>query len=168
MESKTRNIPTATKAAFGPLKEAKNLRVNGSASIEELKEFLGSLKGKNPQEVIGLVSSSMLLQSLAVATVATLLFFVIFTVGPYFAYGPLKKNELGAKPGAAQQKASEATPSKSDGASEPATTAAEKSSSPDAGKAAEALGITDVKEADPTKNPLDKGPNIDNLLDGVD
>lgn len=165
MENKSRELPTPTRTSFGPLKEARNLRVNGSASIEELKEFLGSLKGKSPQEVIGLVSSSMLIQSLSIATVATLIFFVIFTVGPYIVYGPLKPTNLSGKP-VEKKAASEQAASPSKAA--PATAAEEKAEPTESEKAAKVLGIDEVKNADPKKNPLDKGPNIDNLLDGLD
>ena len=144
-----------------------NLKNNGSASITELKEFLGTLKGKDPQEVIGIVSSSMLIQSLVMAVVATVIFLAIFTVGPYFVYGPPKSKDLATKQ-AAPDKENKESAAKTDAASPAATTDAAKSNSPDASKAAKALGIDEVKEADPNKNPLDKGPNIDNLLDGVD
>jgi hypothetical protein len=165
MENKSRDIPSPARTAFGPLKEAKNLRVNGSASVAELKEFLASLKGRNPQEVIGMMSASMLIQSLGIATVATALFLAVFTIGPYFAYGPPKKKDLAAKTGATAKENKEAPAAKN--ADDTATDTA-KSDTPDASKAAKALGIDEVKNADPTKNPLDKGPNIDNLLDGLD
>ena len=168
MENKSREIPSPARTSFGPLKEAKNLRVNGSASVAELKEFLASLKGRNPQEVIGLMSTSMLVQSLAIATAATVLFLAVFTIGPYFAYGPPKKKDLAAKAGAALKENKEATAAKNaDGGAAVATDAA-KSDTPDAGNAAKALGIDEVKDADPATNPLDKGPDIDNLLDGLD
>ena len=166
MESKPRELPPTTRAAFGPLKDANGLHVNGSASIAELKEFLAGLKGRNPQEVIGLVSASMLIQSLTIATVATLVFFVIFTVGPYMLYGPLKPTNVSSSKPGAKAPGNEAGPKSSDAA--PAEAAAEKAQPTDSERAAKALGIDEVKDADPTKNPLDKGPNIDNLLDGLD
>ena len=164
MENKSREIPSPSRTAFGPLKDVKGLHVNGSASVAELKEFLASLKGKNPQEVIGLVSSSLLIQSLTIATVATVLFFAVFTVVPYFVYGPPKAKDLAGKAAAKEP----STPAKTDAAAQPATTDGAKSKTPDAAKAAKALGIDEIKDSDPTKNPLDKGPNIDNLLDGLD
>ena len=45
LSDKSREIPSSARTSFGPLKEAKNLHVNGSASVAELKEFLASLKG---------------------------------------------------------------------------------------------------------------------------
>jgi hypothetical protein len=161
MESKSREIPSPARTSFGPLKEAKNLHVNGAASVAELKEFLATLKGRNPQEVIGIISSSMLIQSLAIATAATLALLVVGTVGPYLIYGPPKPKVATNKPSAAPAK-------EAPDANKAAAPADGAKSNADAAKAAKALGLDEVKEADPTKNPLDKGPNIDNLLDGLD
>src|SRR5436190_18820503 len=68
----------------------RNLKTHGTASLAELKEFLGTLRGKSPQEVIGVVSSSMLIQSVALATGITVLMMVVFTIGPYLIWGPPK------------------------------------------------------------------------------
>ena len=43
-----------------PSRELRNLHANGSASLAELREFLAELKGRKPQEVIGIVSASLL------------------------------------------------------------------------------------------------------------
>src|SRR5262245_57660697 len=99
MENPSREQPPATRGAFGPLKEMRNLKANGAASVAELKEFLANLKGKNPQEVIGIISSSLLIQSLAIATIATLALMVVGTVGPYLIYGPPKPTPTATKPG---------------------------------------------------------------------
>ena len=40
------------------------MHANGSASLAELREFLGTLQGSSPQEVIGIVSTSLLVQSM--------------------------------------------------------------------------------------------------------
>ena len=143
-------------------RDVETMHVNGSASLAELKEFLGTLHGKSPQEVIGIVSSSLLFQSLGVAIVATIALLAVFTVGPYLIYGPPKVKEVAKKP-------AETAP-----ADQPATAtpvagmaAAGDAAQPDAEAAAKAMGIDEAKVADPGKNPLDKGPEIDNLLDGV-
>lgn len=140
----------------------RNLRTHGAASLEELKEFLGTLRGKSPQEVIGIVSSSMLIQSVAVAAGITVLTMVVFTVGPYLIWGPTK-----AKP-------AEAPAAPSPAPTPPATVAAstgddkKKSNGPspeDAAKAAKAMGLDETKTADPRANPLEK--DFDKLLDGA-
>jgi hypothetical protein len=144
----------------------RNLRTHGAASLEELKEFLGTLRGKSPQEVIGIVSSSMLIQSVALATGITFVTMVVFTVGPYLIWGPPK-----AKP--AEAPAAAATPAVTPAA--PAATAAKtpgeekkKSSGPseeDTAKATKAMGMDEVKSADPKANPREK--ELDNILDGT-
>ncbi|MEI8380617.1 MAG: hypothetical protein WCJ09_10840 [Planctomycetota bacterium] len=144
------------------INDVKNLKESGSATLEELREFLKSLKTRSPQEVIGIVKTSLLIQSLAISTVATVAIMAVFTVGPYMAYGPKKPATPGSKPAAVA-----ATPDTSKPA-EPAaaTDAATATGAPDAAKAAKAMGLDETKPADPKKNPLDK-PDLDKLLDGV-
>ena len=165
MENKSRELPPTTRGAFGPLHEVRGLQTNGAASVAELKEFLSSLRGKNPQEVIGIISSSMLIQSLGIAVAATAALLIAGTVGPYLVYGPPKPKvaATSAVPDASAKESAGPT-----NAAATPTAEAAKSDTPDASKAAKVLGIDEVKESDPTKNPLDKGPNIDNLLDGVE
>jgi hypothetical protein len=164
MENKPRELPPTTRSAFGPLKEMRNLQANGSASVAELKEFLSSLHGKNPQEVIGIISSSMLLQSLGIAVVATFCLLFVGTLGPYLIYGPPKPKATATK---STTNAVEKTANDSKAVSTAATDG-QKSKTSDADQAIKKLGLDEVKDADPGKNPLDKGPDIDNLLDSID
>jgi hypothetical protein len=147
-------------------KDVETLHVNGSASLTELKEFLGSLHGKSPQEVIGIVSSSLLIQSLGAAVLATAAILAIFTIGPYLIYGPPKAREVAKKPAAPPAAAGDAA-APAAGAPQADAKAASQTGQPDAEAAAKALGIDETKSADPNENPLDKGPDLDNLLDGV-
>ena len=143
-------------------RDVETLHANGSASLAELKDFLGNLHGKSPQEVIGIVSASLLIQSMAAATVATIAILAVFTLGPYLIYGPPQAKEVAAKPAAAAPAdAAAATPA----AGAESSTGAPGEVDPEA--AAKAMGIDEAKSADPGSNPLDKGPDIDNLLDGV-
>lgn len=144
--------------------ELNNLKTNGSASLAELKAFLSQLKGRDPQEVIGIVSTSLLVQSLIAATLGTALFMAVFTVLPYYLYGPLKPTNVATKPEPA--KSPTATPAPAPAASGGESKPAESGTKEE--RAAKALGIDEAKPADPTKNPLDKGPNLDKLLDGLD
>jgi hypothetical protein len=153
-----------TPGGLGLYRDLHNLQQNGAASLEELKEFLNSLQGRSPQEVVGIVSSSMLVQSMVLATLATFGILVVFTVGPYLVYGPpqQKKPATAAAPAAA-------APSEAP-ASAAATPAAETAqtgelSDEDKSKALSKLGIDETKTADPNTNPLEK--NLDNLLDNV-
>lgn len=156
-------------------KDLKNIREHGGASVAELSEFVAKMKGRSPQEVLGLVAGSNLIQATIQATVMTFLFIAVFTVFPYFYYGPVKPAETAAKP-ADKQAAPAADPNKktenpaaapanATGSQTTANTASGEAPKTDAEKAAKAMGMDEVKPADAKKNPLEK--NLDNLLDNL-
>ena len=164
MSSKGKDQIAAARASFGPLNDLSSVRSNGSASLSELREFLGTLHGKSPQEVIGIVSTSLLVQSMLIAVAGTLAILLVFTLGPYLVYGPPQARQAkkaSATPAAAQPAATAAA------AATPAEGTAAATGQPDVEAAAKVMGIDEAKPADPTKNPLDN-PNLDKLLDGVD
>src|SRR4051812_26416792 len=128
-----------------PITDFRNLKDNGGASLVELKEFLSHLRGRSPQEVIGIVKTSLLIQSLAIAAGATLAFLFVFTVAPYLIWGPQvaqkpkKVQPVAAQPAAAApNNTTTKTEAKSDGTP----------SSEDAAKAAKAMGMDEAKKAD--------------------
>jgi len=139
----------------------RNLRTHGTASLEELKDFLGKLRRKSPQEVIGIVSASLLIQSVVIATAITFVFMVVFTVGPFLLLGHPQAKAV-KTPAAAAAAAAAAPMVKT------ATTKNEKSAGPseeDTAKAVKAMGMDEMKTADPKANPLEK--DFDKLLDGA-
>ena len=140
----------------GMLGDLKRARREGGASITELREVVSQMRGRSPQEVLGMVSASELIRGIIISTIGTVLFFAVFTVGPY-----LFKDEQTAKKAGKKTPAAEAN-NKTDAA--PVEAAAMASTEPDAAAAAKALNIDEVKTADPNVNPLDT--NIDKLLDG--
>ena len=149
------------------LNDTRNLKESGTASVAELREFLKTLKARNPQEVIGIVSSSLLIQSVGISCVATAAILAVFTVAPYFIYGPRQAKAAAAKP--AMAAAADATRPASDstaGSNADSTGSAATPGVPDAAKAAKVMGLDEAKSADPKKNPLDK-PDLDKLLDGL-
>src|SRR5688500_11860954 len=141
----------------------RNLKEHGGASLAELKEFLSNLRGRSPQEVIGIVKTSLLIQSLDIATGLTLAVLLVFTLTPYMIWGPQlaekpKKVQppVATQPDAAAQSATAAkTEKKADGSP----------SNADAAKAVKAMGMDEAKTADPKTNPLEK--DFDKLLDGA-
>jgi hypothetical protein len=156
--------PVTQPRGFGS--ELKNLHQNGSASASELREFLSKLRGRSPQEVVGIVSSSLLVQSMVQAVLLTMFFTAVFTVGPYLVWGPntRKKAEVAATPATAAPSATAptaTTPASGDAAT-PSTTVP----SADPAAAAKVLGIDETKEAPADKNPLDG--SLDKLIDGLD
>lgn len=138
------------------MRDLENVKQNGAASLEELKEFLGKLQGRSPQEVVGIVSTSMLVQSMVISTIGVLAVLAIFTLGPYFVYGPPQPKKSAAAPPAAPATAP-AEPAKE-------TAKSDDPNAVDPAKAAKVLGVDETKSADPNKNPLDK---VDNLLEGL-
>lgn len=152
----------ATPGGMGLYRDLHNLQQNGSASLEELKEFLGRLQGRSPQEVVGIVSTSMMVQSMVIATLGTLAIMAVFTLGPYLVYGAPQAKKTAAAPAKvaapANAPASNATP--------PAQAKPGELSEEDKAKAPAKLGIDETKTADPNKNPLDN-KTFDNLLDKV-
>jgi hypothetical protein len=179
MSNPPRDLPTSPLGNVGPTRELRNLHVNGSASLGELREFLAGLKGRKPQEVIGIVSASLLVQSMVIATLATIAVLAVFTVGPYLLYGPPQtkpaaKGPAGmkgdsAKTASGSQTAPAGAMTNSSASSETSKGKVEAPASPgvDVERATKALGIDETKPSDPKKNPLDS-PNLDKLLDGLD
>ncbi|MCY2968621.1 MAG: hypothetical protein NT069_34195, partial [Planctomycetota bacterium] len=160
----SRSPAAVTSPAPGLFRDVSTLKENGSLTLVELREFLARLKGRSPQEVIGIVSTSLLIRSLLLATFATAAILAVFTVGPYFVYGPVNQPKVSPAKAAAAAAAELAReqPNKS----APSETAnADGSGTPDVERAAKAMGLDETKTADPKKNPLD-GPDFDKLLDG--
>jgi len=149
MDNPQNRVPAGS---FSSLRDMENIKQNGAASLEELKEFLGKLQGRSPQEVVGLVSSSLLVQSMVIATLSVLAVVAIFTIGPYMVYGAPQAKKAAAVPAPAAAPAP-VEPTKTD---EPVD---------DKSRAMKALGIDETKDSDPKANPLEN--KLDNLLDNV-
>ncbi|HCK71834.1 MAG TPA: hypothetical protein DHW38_09665, partial [Planctomycetaceae bacterium] len=63
--------------------DVRRLRESGGASIGELREFLGTLKGKRPHEVMGTIASNSLVRSVIISTVACFALIIVLTVIPF-------------------------------------------------------------------------------------
>ena len=151
----------------GAFKDVKRLKADGTASVEELREFLGQLKGKSPQEMLGIMAESGLVKGMVTATIGTVAVLFVFTIGPW-AYAELAgepaQQRAAAKPTAAEDP-SPKTPI--DAASQAAAAAAavgdpgsqSASSVPGSqsnlGAATKAMGIGEAKSGE---------PNLDSLL----
>jgi hypothetical protein len=129
------------------------------ASTAELREFVKNLRGKSPQEVLGAVANSGLIQGVAISTFGTVLLMAAFTAGPYFLYGkPAPKVK-------AEKKAEVSVDPKD--AAKPAPTETKAAIAPDAKsnmqQTLDKMGESETKTADPKINPLDKA--VDDLLE---
>jgi pyruvate/2-oxoglutarate dehydrogenase complex dihydrolipoamide acyltransferase (E2) component len=162
-----REVASVAAPSVGTLRDIQQLRAGTAVSIAELRDFLAQLKGRRPQEVIGIVSASLLVQSLSLASLLVVAVLVIFTLGPYLLYGPPQPKQATQKksPAAVASDAAVAPPSPVP-AAEPAANSATPAT-PNLERASRVMGLDEAKPADPQKNPLDS-PNLDKLLDGID
>lgn len=140
--------------------EPRQLKADAVATVEELRQFIGRMHGKNPHEVLGEVAQSGLTRGIVTSVIGTVVILVVFTIGP-FLVNKLSTDTVPAATAKPRQAASQAEPDRAQ-ASEPQAVPEES----DIQKAADAMGIGETKTADPGENPLDK--RLDSLLDGVD
>jgi hypothetical protein len=138
----------------------RRLSTDGAASAAELREFVGQMRGRSPQDVLGLVAGNSLMQSMAITTIATAVLLVVFTVIPYFLFDGEQAAKKSAKPTQATA-ATTAAPSNNSTAA-PAAATPEQTAQDNQQKAVEALGIGETKTSDPSTVPLDP---LDKLLD---
>ncbi len=154
--------------AMGGFSDIKRVKQSSAASVAELREFLGQLKGRSPQEVMGVVAQSSLVKGIATATIATAVILLLGTVVPYALYG----GPAAAQAADQNNTTSASVPSATDNADAAAVNQNETTAddtdknTPDLERAARAMGIAQTKSADPETNPLDN--KLDNLLDGIE
>ena len=162
MDQTRKQLEDNPKPPTGIAGDMKRLHGDASATAAELREFVATLKGRSPQEVLGAIGESSLFQGIVQATVATLVVLVAFTIGPYLWAGPADAAiETAATPTVATPDAGT-----DPAAGETADAATGDVSATDAARAAQAMGIDETRPADPKVNPLDK--NLDTLLDGLE
>ena len=158
---------------MGDLNDSQTKRNVSAASLAELREFMARLKGRRPQDVIGIVSASLLVQSMIQAAVAVLGIMVVFTLGPYLIYGSPQPKAVAPKSAmtngatAVGGTESNAMPSKVGVETDTNSLTPVNDVPPNIEKATKVLGLDETKAADPKTNPLDS-PNLDKLLDGLD
>lgn len=142
-------------------------RLGATATAGELREFVGQLSGRSPQEMVGIVAGSGLIRATVLATVITFALMVASSVYGYL----MKKNAppVVAAPVAAPTAAAPAAPAQgtaaasATGAAAPATGAAAAAPNtpvPPTGPTGPVdplsrLGVSEVKNSDPKKNPLE-------------
>lgn len=143
-----KNKPTETRTAIASTKaDLRELRDNSRATVGEIQAFLRELKGKSPQEMLGVVAASNLFRSIVLSTALVAGSILLFTAIPYFMQGEEKPAPVTEKP--SPRLAPENTLEGSAPAVEPA---------PDP---LSALGVGEELSAPPTINPLeDKGDDF--------
>lgn len=137
------------------------LKTNGAEAAAELSEFLKKMRGKSPQEMLGIVAQSGLATGVAQATVGAIVLLAVLTVVPYGlakAFPPAPKAV--AENNAEETPAAKAAPK---GEAGPATVdVGGNDQTSKAAKAATRMGENDTKSASPTFNPLEN--SSDDLL----
>ena len=167
MDSTKQHLEQQQVRGAGLAGELRQLNKDGTASAAELRQFLSQLKGRSPEEVMGVVAQSGLIGSMLTATLVCLVLLVVGTIGPY----ALQDGSSDAKDQTAAAAGNASPASNAEAAADATETAAAGSlatspEEPDLERAAEAMGIGGAAEADPNKNPLDT--KLDNLLDGIE
>ena len=149
--------------------ELKQLKTNGAASADELREFIGSLKGKSPQEVLGAVAQSGLTRGIVQATIGFVVVLITFSVVPY-GYNKIWPSTDGTTTAKTtdDDPSAEASAEAGETASLKQPVAAADDVPAGAGDVTDALGIGETKTSDPNANPLESKSNLNNLLDGID
>lgn len=142
--------------------DVERLKSNSTATADELRAFVAGLKGRSPQEVLGIVSETGLFKGVAQATIGCVVLIAALTVLPWALAEeqPEKPPET-----AATAAAEEEEPAAAAGAETPAT-GTETVSTPDGldpAAAVRAMGEDEVKPADATTDPLDN--SLNNLLE---
>ena len=171
MESPKQHPPESKQPSGKIAGDFRRLKSDGAATVAELREFLGQMRGRNPKEVLGTVAESGLTRSILVATLGFAVLLAALTVVPYYlsdrdgpASGPAGKQSAAG----AQDPAQGGQPEAAGGpALEPA--GADKPSGaakPGGEKVIDALGIGETKTAEPDKNPLEN--RLDHLLDKIE
>ncbi len=74
----SRTSMASTKADF------RELKANSNATVQELQEFLRDLRGKSPQEMLGVVASSQLFRATIFSIILVTMAIFALTAIPYF------------------------------------------------------------------------------------
>jgi hypothetical protein len=170
MDQTRKQLEDQPQPATGIAGDMKRLHGDATATAAELREFVATLRGRSPAEVLGAIGESSLFQGIVQATVGCVVVLVVFTVGPYLWdlwYGPEEVSTPNAEASVATTaESAAATPDAAAADANTAESPATDEAGSDVEKAAKAMGIDETRQADPKSNPLDK--NLDSLLDGVD
>ena len=159
-EDRGQNEPVQRMGIAGDLGRLKR---DGAASADELRDFIKGMHGKSPQEVLGSVAQSGLVQSTLLSAVGVLVLMTTFTVVPY-AWGKIGPTQEQMNRVPIPAPTADKNDSKTDAATQPAVAKSKNDKSSDSSntgqpnvkKARSAMGIGETKTGE---------PDIDNLLD---
>jgi len=148
MKGQSKNTDASRESMASTKADLRELRTNSSATVQELQEFLSQLRGKSPQEMLGVVASSQLFRATILSVILVTGAILAFTAIPYFFGKEPTPEPITEVPQKTQAPAPPVTDLK-------VTTPAE---APDP---IAPLGVNDQLPAPPNTNPLeDKGENF--------
>jgi len=84
MKGQPKTSDAARTAIASTKADLRELKSNSSATVQELQEFLRELKGKNPQEMLGVVASSQLIRATILSVILVTGALFALTAVPYF------------------------------------------------------------------------------------
>ena len=137
--------------------ELRNLRNNSQASVAELKAFLAEMKGRSPQEMLGMVAGTQLVRATVQSLILIGVILLVFTVIPFLN----RDAEAAPEPASVEAPATEPLPAEPAEVPEPAVM-----EEPTGRDALETLGVGEEIEAPPNVNPLDG--DTGNFLEELD
>ncbi|MDG1671020.1 MAG: hypothetical protein P8M08_14390 [Akkermansiaceae bacterium] len=87
MKGKSNNSDASRVAMASTKADLRELKSNTNATVQELQQFLRELKGKSPQEMLGVVASSQLFRSTIISVILVTIALFALTAIPYFLQG---------------------------------------------------------------------------------
>jgi hypothetical protein len=160
--SEQNKTQTQDKGIGGITGDIRSVKHNGAASITELREFIGSLKGRKPQEAMEIASSNGLIRGLMISTIGFLVVLFVFTAIPFYLHEDEVVTQQGIKPTSSNAQ-------ESNSAADAGTQVGTDSSQNPTAQGEELLDklqVGETKTADPDANPLDS--QFNDLLDGIE
>lgn len=166
LESTQQRAEKVTSPLTSAAGDVRRMKSAGSASVQELREFLHNHRGKSSQELLGELGKSSLLQAMVKSTVGCLALMALMTVVPFYTQGePQPKKSKSAQKATAPANTAAAPAANTATNNAAATTNSGLPDGVDLDKAKKTLGLDETKAAPANVNPREK--DLDNLLDGV-
>lgn len=146
---KSNHDPAPPSPQISPTGDIRKLKAQTAATMEEIRAFLTTMRGKSPKEMLGVIASSTLMKSITQAAIATGAVLLAFTLGPFIwnsIFPKVKSTPVPPPPLATQPAPTHAKATEPEKPKEPAA-------SP---KTIDTLGIGEQKSAPSNVNPLEK------------
>ena len=163
--SEQNRTQTQDKGSGGITGDIRSVKNNGAASLTELREFIGSLKGRKPQEAIEIASSNGLIRGLMISTIGFLGVLFVFTVIPFFLHEDEVVTQQGITPTSENALETQESNSTADAGTQGGSDSLQTPTA-QGEELLDKLQIGETKTADPDANPLDS--QFNDLLDGIE